>query len=111
MSNNSSNNNTATGGIGFCGLLAIVFIVLKLIGKIYWSWWWVLAPIWAVPAVIIACGVLFFVIRFFVKKRFICLFKGHDFVEHTCARPVDYGCGLDWIKIKECKRCGKKERI
>ena len=111
MSNNSSNNNTATGGIGFCGLLTIVFIVLKLIGKIDWSWWWVLAPIWAVPAVIIAGGILFFVIRFFVKKRLICLFKGHDFEEHTCARPADYGPGFDWIKIKECKRCGKKERI
>ena len=33
-------------GIGFCGLLAIVFIVLKLCGVIAWSWVWVLAPIW-----------------------------------------------------------------
>lgn len=33
-------------GIGFCGLLAIVFIVLKLIGIINWSWVWVLAPLW-----------------------------------------------------------------
>lgn len=33
-------------GIGFGGLLAIVFIVLKLIHIIDWSWWWVLAPIW-----------------------------------------------------------------
>ena len=35
-----------TGGIGFCGLLTIVFIVLKLIGIIDWSWIWVFAPIW-----------------------------------------------------------------
>jgi hypothetical protein len=34
------------GGIGFFGLLAIVFITLKLTGTIMWSWWWVLAPIW-----------------------------------------------------------------
>jgi len=33
-------------GIGFCGLLTIAFIVLKLIDKIDWSWWWVLAPLW-----------------------------------------------------------------
>lgn len=33
-------------GIGFGGLLAIVFIVLKLTNIIDWSWWWVLAPIW-----------------------------------------------------------------
>jgi hypothetical protein len=33
-------------GIGFCGLLTIVFIVLKLIGYISWSWFWVLSPLW-----------------------------------------------------------------
>jgi len=37
---------TSSGGIGFAGLLTIVFIVLKLLGKISWSWWWVLSPIW-----------------------------------------------------------------
>ncbi len=42
MSNSSS---SSSGGIGFSGLLTIVFIVLKLVGKIDWSWWWVLAPI------------------------------------------------------------------
>jgi FtsH-binding integral membrane protein len=33
------------GGIGFFGLLTIVFIVLKLTGYIAWSWFWVLSPI------------------------------------------------------------------
>lgn len=42
----SSNSSTSSGGIGFCGLLCIVFIVLKLTGNIDWSWWWVLSPIW-----------------------------------------------------------------
>ena len=37
---------TQRGGIGFCGLLTIAFIVLKLTGVISWSWIWVLAPIW-----------------------------------------------------------------
>lgn len=41
-----SDNASASGGIGFCGLLTIVFITLKLIGVISWSWWWVLAPLW-----------------------------------------------------------------
>ena len=40
-----------SGGIGFFGLLAIVFIVLKLLNVITWSWLWVLAPIW-IPIVI-----------------------------------------------------------
>lgn len=39
-------SNVSSGGIGFTGVLTIVFIVLKLLGKITWSWWWVLSPIW-----------------------------------------------------------------
>lgn len=35
-----------TGGVGFLGLLTILFIGLKLTGHIAWSWIWVLAPIW-----------------------------------------------------------------
>lgn len=34
-------------GPSFAGLLAILFIGLKLGGVIAWSWWWVLAPLWA----------------------------------------------------------------
>ena len=30
--------------MGFTELLTIVFVVLKLIGTIDWSWWWVLLP-------------------------------------------------------------------
>ena len=40
------------GGIGFCGALTILFIALKLLNQITWSWWWVLSPIW-IPAAII----------------------------------------------------------
>ena len=40
------NNSRSSGGVGFAGLLTIAFIVLKLIGRITWSWWWVLSPIW-----------------------------------------------------------------
>lgn len=41
-----SEKNVTYNGIGFTGLLTIVFIVLKLIGTINWSWWWVLSPLW-----------------------------------------------------------------
>lgn len=39
--------------IGFFGLLTILFIGLKLSGHIDWSWWWVLAPMWAPIAALI----------------------------------------------------------
>ncbi len=52
--NENRNNGGTAGGIGFCGLLAIAFIVLKLTGVISWSWLWVLAPIWIPTAIVIA---------------------------------------------------------
>lgn len=42
----SNQNKSTSGGIGFAGLLTIVFITLKLCNVIAWSWWWVLSPIW-----------------------------------------------------------------
>lgn len=49
----SQTNNSSSGGIGFAGLLAILFIALKLTGVINWSWLWVLSPIW-IPFILIA---------------------------------------------------------
>ena len=48
----SENKTTVNGGVGFFGLLTLVFIVLKLVGVITWSWVWVLSPIW-IGAIII----------------------------------------------------------
>lgn len=47
-----SNQNTG-GGIGLCGVLFIVFLILKLVGTITWSWWWVTAPLWGPVAVVL----------------------------------------------------------
>lgn len=55
---NNERNNTTAGGIGFCGLLAVAFIVLKLTGVINWSWLWVLAPIWIPTAITLAIIVI-----------------------------------------------------
>lgn len=50
--------NQTSGGIGFTGLLTIVFIVLKLLKIINWSWLWVLSPIWISIALVIILGIL-----------------------------------------------------
>lgn len=42
----SSNRNSSNSGIGICGVLTIVFVVLKLVGVINWSWLWVLCSLW-----------------------------------------------------------------
>ena len=51
---------TASGGIGFFGLLFIAFLVLKLTHVIDWSWWWVTAPLWGGLA--IGVGILLIIL-------------------------------------------------
>lgn len=47
-------------GLGLCDVLTIVFLVLKLVGVIDWSWWWVFSPYsdraWAVYRVARGCS-------------------------------------------------------
>ena len=66
MAENSGNNNSS-GGIGFFGLLTIVFITLKLCKVIDWSWWWVLAPI-LIPTGLMLCVLLFLGVVYIFAK-------------------------------------------
>lgn len=52
----SNESNSRSGGIGFGGLLTVLFIALKLTHVINWSWWWVLAPLWI--GIAIALGIV-----------------------------------------------------
>jgi hypothetical protein len=36
--------NTGSSGIGLSTVLTLIFVVLKLVGVIDWSWWWVVSP-------------------------------------------------------------------
>ena len=65
MSDNVSSSSSSSGGIGFTGLLTILFIALKLLGYITWSWLWVLSPMWIGFAIFI---VILFVILLVSKK-------------------------------------------
>ena len=58
-----SKSSSSSSGIGFTGLLTVVFIALKLTGYIDWSWWWVLSPIWiSLLLVVLFIGVFFIII-------------------------------------------------
>ena len=48
------NNKAKQGGLGIVSVLTIVFIVLKLLGVIQWSWIWVLSPIWISAVIAVA---------------------------------------------------------
>lgn len=52
-------NKQSSSGIGFIGLLTIVFITLKLCSVITWSWWWVLSPVWIPFAVFCILSLIF----------------------------------------------------
>jgi hypothetical protein len=39
-------SSSSSLGIGFSGLLTVLFIGLKLTGHITWPWIWVLSPLW-----------------------------------------------------------------
>jgi hypothetical protein len=63
-----SKNSSESGGIGFVGLLTIVFIVLKLTHYIDWSWWWVLSPIWITVSVVLSIILIVILVAAIFKR-------------------------------------------
>lgn len=68
-----NNAQRAAGGVGlsFAGVLTIVFIVLKLVGVISWSWFWVLSPLIftvGLGAVVVIGFLLFLLLIGFINK-------------------------------------------
>lgn len=61
------NSSNSSSGVGFAGLLTIVFITLKLLKIITWSWIWVLSPLWISLAIIIF--VLLIVLAVYIIKN------------------------------------------
>ena len=52
-----ANNSGSSGGIGLCGAVFCIFLVMKLVGVepvAGWSWWWVTAPLWGPVALVLA---------------------------------------------------------
>jgi hypothetical protein len=65
----SDKQTVVVGGDLLASNLALIFITLKLIGTITWSWWWVLSPIW-IPIAIVGAIFLIAVFRgFLVHNR------------------------------------------
>ena len=59
----------SSGGIGFSGLLTIVFITLKLTGFIDWSWLWVLSPIWIGFLLFLVIGIITFAVLAYIEVK------------------------------------------
>lgn len=53
------NTQIVSSGVSTAGLLGIVFVVLKLLGVISWSWWLVLLPFYFGLAVVLVVFAVF----------------------------------------------------
>lgn len=58
-----------SSGIGFLGMLTILFIGLKLTHYIDWNWFWVLSPI-LIQLIIILCILIILIIAYGVKEGY-----------------------------------------
>lgn len=56
-------------GIGPVGLLGVVFVTLKLLGYINWSWWWVTAPFWGGFAIVGIVAIIALLIALIAASR------------------------------------------
>jgi len=63
----SKSSSSSSGGIGFVGLLTIVFIVLKLTGVIDWHWAWVVSPILISLTCVLPIVGLFIIVMALIK--------------------------------------------
>ena len=63
-----SESKNSSGGIGFMGMLGILFIGLRLAGFIDWPWVWVLAPLWSGFALVLVCVVIYVVADMMDKR-------------------------------------------
>jgi hypothetical protein len=55
--------------MGFVGLLTVLFIGLKLVGIIAWSWFWVLSPLYLGAIVAIVYIVIVALIGYIAWKQ------------------------------------------
>ena len=72
------NNNSGSGGIGFLGVLTIVFVVLKLTHVINWSWWLVLSPSLLSVAIVIVYAIVVVTINYKTKKVMKTMWREFD---------------------------------
>lgn len=56
---------STSSGIGICGFIFLIFLVLKLaeIGAVAnWSWWWVTSPLWIPLGIGISCLLIWLIV-------------------------------------------------
>jgi len=65
---NQANQQYLSFETPFCFITTLVFLILKLIHVIDWSWWWIFAPLWMPVAGFILIVVIGIIIALIVNK-------------------------------------------
>lgn len=58
-------SSNSGGGIGLCGVIFIILLILKLFGVISISWWWVFSPL----IIGFAIGLIFLIILILISRK------------------------------------------
>jgi hypothetical protein len=66
----NNNKNVLNIGLNLCEVLCIIFIVLKVVGVINWSWLWVVSPLWIDLALVFLIYVGFFIYYKIDEKKY-----------------------------------------
>jgi len=56
-------NNNSSSSLGLFDVLGVVFIVLKLVGVIDWTWWWVLSPFWIEFVIVLIANTIIYLLK------------------------------------------------
>ena len=65
---NENENKNVYNGIGFFGLLQVVFIALKVAKVIDWSWWLVFIPTWIDIGIFLIIVIVAIILTIIVKR-------------------------------------------
>lgn len=68
-------NSTTSEGLSTSTVVFIVFLILKLIHVIDWSWWWITSPLW-IPLGLFLLVTLVVGIVALIFSRFLANYRG-----------------------------------
>ena len=63
------NNNSGSAGLSISGVLTLIFLVLKLVDVIDWSWWWVFSPLLIELGLVVAILAVVGIVRLIGQSR------------------------------------------
>ena len=73
-------------GAGLPTIITVVFVILKLLGYISWSWWWVLSPLWISLGITVLLWIVALICGI-VASLFNQMREGENTLSLFCARP------------------------